>query len=280
MSHYDDSLARFPYTGFRSGDDMPIAPGAVQAGGFRVTVAGHRYGKGSSREHSPAAEKLAGIGLVIARSFERIYRQNADNIGLLTSTDFGLVERIQRGEPIPIDELLAGRDELAAGILRSGGLLRFGREHLRASGRAGPGAAVAAPLAPRTLFEKIIERHLLTTPVTPPSPRPGDGAFVRADWRFIHEYYTGMAAHMLHSEFGRPLQLFEPETRGRVRGPHLLRGPEPRAPARRPGAQHARHVPGPAGLRRHLRPALSPHAHRRGSRQRTTARTSRASPTP
>jgi 3-isopropylmalate/(R)-2-methylmalate dehydratase large subunit len=128
MSHYDDSLARFPYTGFRSGDDMPIAPGAVQAGGFRVTVAGHRYGKGSSREHSPAAEKLAGVGLVIARSFERIYRQNADNIGLFTSTDFGLVERIRRGESIPIDELLAGRDELAAGILRSGGLLRFGRE--------------------------------------------------------------------------------------------------------------------------------------------------------
>ncbi len=56
MSHYDNSLARFPYTGFRSDGDTPIAPGAVQAGGFRVTVAGHRYGKGSSREHSPAAE--------------------------------------------------------------------------------------------------------------------------------------------------------------------------------------------------------------------------------
>jgi hypothetical protein len=211
MSHYDDSLARFPYTGFRSGDAVPIAPGAVRAGGFGVTVAGHRYGKGSSREHSPAAEKLAGVGLVIARSFERIYRQNADNIGLLTSTDFGLVERTQRGESIPIDELLAGRDELAAGILRSGGLLRFGREYLRASGPAATGAAAPSG-SPRTLFEKIIERHLLTTPVTPPSPRPGDGAFVRADWRLIHEYYTGMAAHMLHTEFGRPLELFEPQT--------------------------------------------------------------------
>jgi len=212
MSHYDDSLARFPYTGFRSGDDTPIAPGAVQAGGFRVTVAGHRYGKRSSREHSPAADKLAGIGLVIARSFERIYRQNADNIGLLTSTDLGLVERIQRGEPIPIDELLAGRDALAAGIVRSGGLLRFGREHLHASGRAGPRAVVPATRGPQTLFEKIIERHLLATPVTPPGPRPGDGAFVRADWRFIHEYYTGMTAHMLHSEFGRPLRFFDPES--------------------------------------------------------------------
>jgi 3-isopropylmalate/(R)-2-methylmalate dehydratase large subunit len=33
---------------------------------------------------------------------------------------------------------------------------------------------------------------------------------VRADWRFIHEYYTGMAAHMLHASFGRPLALRDP----------------------------------------------------------------------
>ena len=212
MSHYDESLARFPYTGFRSGGDTPIAPGAVQAGGFSVTVAGHRYGKGSSREHSPAAEKLAGIGLVIAGSFERIYRQNADNIGLLTSTDFGLVERIQRGEPISIDELLAGRDELATGILRSGGLLGFGRKHLHETRNAAvEPAAVPAP-GPRTLFEKIIARHLLATPVTPALPEAGDGAFLRADWRFIHEYYTGMAAHMLHSELGKPLALREPQS--------------------------------------------------------------------
>ena len=35
---------------------------------------------------------------------------------------------------------------------------------------------------------------------------------MRADWRFIHEYYTGMCAHMLHTAFGRPLQLHEPQT--------------------------------------------------------------------
>jgi len=204
MSHYDAKLARFPYTGFTTADrQQPIAPGAVQAGGFQVTVAGRRYGKGSSREHSPAAEKLAGIRLVIAESFERIYRQNADNIGLFTSTDFALVERLQRGEAIPIEELVAGRDALAAAILRSGGLLRFGQQHLRA---ATP-VAVPAATRPLTLFEKIVQRHLLDTPVTPAAPQPGEGAFVRADWRFIHEYYTGMAAHMLHETLGRPLQL-------------------------------------------------------------------------
>lgn len=209
MSHYDDRLARFPYTGFTTDDGQrPIPAGAVQAAGFQVTVAGRRYGKGSSREHSPAAEKLAGIRLVIAESFERIYRQNADNIGLFTSTDFGLVERLQRGEAIPVDELVAGRDALAAAILRSGGLLAFGRAHLRdAKPVAGPTAS-----RPLTLFEKIVQRHLLHTPATPDAPRAGEGCFVRADWRFIHEYYTGMAAHMLHAGFGRPLALRDPDS--------------------------------------------------------------------
>jgi 3-isopropylmalate/(R)-2-methylmalate dehydratase large subunit len=208
MSHYDDRLARFPYTGFRCGGEAPIAPGAIQAGGFTVTVSGARYGKGSSREHSPAAERLAGIRLVIARSFERIYRQNADNIGLFTSTDFGLVDRIERGEQIDIEELLADRDTLAAAILRSGGLLRFGQLHLRHA----ESAPVPAAPQPQTLFEKIIARHALTTAVTSPLPRAGHGAFVRADWRFIHEYYTGMAAHMLHSSLDRPLALHEPQS--------------------------------------------------------------------
>ena len=208
MSHYDDRLARFPYTGFKAGTETPIGAGAVQAAGFVVTVAGGRYGKGSSREHSPAAEKLAGIRLVIARSFERIYRQNADNIGLFTSTDLGLVERIQRGEEIPLEELLAGRDDLAAGILRSGGMLSFGQAHLREARAAIP----ASGARPRTLFEKIIDRHLLATPVTNADPQPGEGAFVRADWRFIHEYYTGMASHLLHSTLGRPLALHEPQS--------------------------------------------------------------------
>lgn len=208
LSHYDDRLARFPYTGFRSGDQTPIGPGAVQAGGYQVTVAGRRYGKGSSREHSPAAEKLAGIRLVIAESFERIYRQNADNIGLFTSTDLGLVDRIERGEAIPIDDLLQDRDPLAAAILRAGGLLRFGRQHL-AQAQPAPDVPANRPL---TLFEKIIRRHALATPVTASHPAPGEGAFVRADWRFIHEYYTGMAAHMLDTTFGPALALREPQS--------------------------------------------------------------------
>lgn len=206
MSHYDDKLARFPYTGFACGGETPIAVGAVQAAGFQVTVAGRRYGKGSSREHSPAAERLAGIRLVIAESFERLYRQNADNTGLFTSTDFGLLERMARGEAIPIEDLLRDREPLAAAILRAGGLLRFGQQHLRATAPVQP-----LQTGPLTLYEKIVRRHLLRTPATPELPAVGEGCFLRADWRFIHEYYTGMAAHMLDRTLGTEAKLHAPE---------------------------------------------------------------------
>ncbi|MEM5277753.1 aconitase family protein [Cupriavidus taiwanensis] len=203
LTHYDDALGRFPYTGYKVDGACPVPAGAIRDGGFAVTVAGNRYGKGSSREHSPAAEQLAGIRLVIARSFERIYRQNADNIGLFTSTDFSLLTRLEQGASIDADTLVAGRDALAAAILRHGGLLRFGQAYLS---EVEP-APCSDPTGPRTLFEKIVQRHLLATPVTPARPLPGDGVFVRADWRFIHEYYTGMCAHMLHAAFGKPLRL-------------------------------------------------------------------------
>ncbi len=211
LSYYDERLARFAYTGFTRDGARPFGPGDVLAGGYTVTVAGKRYGKGSSREHSPRAEQLAGIRLVIAESFERLYRQNADNIGPFTSTDLALLARIRRGEAIGVDELVAGRDALAAAILRAGGLLRFGRQHL-CPDLVRPANPVESERRPRTLFEKIVARHWLATAVTPAEPQPGQGGFVRADWRFIHEYYTGMAAHMLEGLYGDALELHEPHS--------------------------------------------------------------------
>lgn len=217
MVHFDATLGRYPYTGFKVQDELPVKRGAIAAAGFEVVVAGRRYGKGSSREHSVVAEKSAGIRLVIAASFERIYRQNADNLGLFTSTDFGLIERIERGEAIGLDELLEGRDELAAAILRHGGLLKYGRAHL-----ADPMAAAPSATAhPATLFHKIVRRHFLNMPVPTPASAPAaaedglqaaEGGFVRADYRFIHEYYTGMCAHLLAGEFGEALRLLEPDS--------------------------------------------------------------------
>jgi 3-isopropylmalate/(R)-2-methylmalate dehydratase large subunit len=208
MVHFDAALGRYPLTGFTANGERPIGPDTIRTSGIEVIVAGARYGKGSSREHAVVAERSAGVRLVIAESFERIYRQNADNVGLYTSTDFGLIERIRRGEAIGLDELLAGRDALSAAIVRAGGLLAYGQAKL-AEARPVPG--MSSDDRPRTLFEKIIARHALATPDTPATPvAPGQGGFVRADLRFIHEYYTGMCAHLLDERFGASLALKEP----------------------------------------------------------------------
>jgi 3-isopropylmalate/(R)-2-methylmalate dehydratase large subunit len=208
LTRFDERLGAVPYLGLHAGGRHPVKQDSVRHGGFSVTVGGNRYGKGSSREHSPLAEYSAGIRLVIAKSFERIYRQNADNLGLFTSTDFGLIERLRNGESIDIDELTASRDALAAAILKSGGLLRYGAAHMKHVDRPEREAANR----PRTLTQKILERHALRTEGTDGSLDAGSGTFVRADWRFIHEYYTGMASHMLHKTFGRPLALHRPES--------------------------------------------------------------------
>jgi 3-isopropylmalate/(R)-2-methylmalate dehydratase large subunit len=211
MVHFDTTLGRYAHTGFKAGDQLPIARDALRNAGIDVIVAGKRYGKGSSREHSVVAERAAGVRLVIAESFERIYRQNADNVGLLTSTDLSLVDRIARGEAIELDELLQGRDALAAAIVRAGGLLKYGasipqRERMSVHPEVSKDHPESVE-GPRTLFEKIIHRNTLGAPL-----QTGEGGFVRADLRFIHEYYTGMAAHMLDAEFGDELKLHEPET--------------------------------------------------------------------
>lgn len=213
LVHFDATLGRFPYVGFKAGEELPIGRDAIRNAGIAVVVAGKRYGKGSSREHSVVAERAAGVRLVIAESFERIYRQNADNVGLFTSTDFSLIARIERGEPIALDDLLAGRDALAAAILRDGGLLAYGRARMRRVRSSVRGTRAGnARGCPRTLFEKVVARHTLRTADTPAELAAGQGGFVRADWRFIHEYYTGMCAHLLDAAFGDPLALHDKDT--------------------------------------------------------------------
>ncbi|MDP4302461.1 aconitase family protein [Leptothrix discophora] len=210
MTNFDAALGRHPLTGYTVQGERPIGVDAIRRAGIEVIVAGERYGKGSSREHAVVAERSAGVRLVIARSFERIYRQNADNVGLLTSTDLGLVGRIRRGEALTLDELLAGRDPLSAAILRAGGLLAWGARHLAGAVRVDRPVPASGP---QTLFEKIVERHRLKAAdgSAPTRPlRPGEAAFVATDLRFIHEYYTGMVDHLLRSQHGDGVRLHDP----------------------------------------------------------------------
>ena len=50
--YYDEKLGEYPYLGLDCAGTRPVKQGSVKAAGFAVSVAGRRYGKGSSREHS------------------------------------------------------------------------------------------------------------------------------------------------------------------------------------------------------------------------------------
>ena len=208
LVHYDDEIARYAHTGFETRGKTLIAMGAIADGGFAVIVGGGRYGKGSSREHSPLAEVRAGIKLIIAESFERLYRQNADNLGLFTSSDFGLIERIRSGEAIELDELLAGRDDQAAAILRAGGLLGYGRAVAPSATMLPQGRYANAK--PLTFAEKIIVRHAVEIEGRPWDLSPGSAGFVRPAWRYFHDIYTAMCGHMLKEAYGDDLAFFDP----------------------------------------------------------------------
>ncbi|PRE52584.1 aconitase family protein [Burkholderia multivorans] len=200
--YYDEKLGDYPYVGLDCGGRRPVAPRSVKAARFAVAVAGRRYGKGSSREASPYAEWCAGIRLVIAESFERIYRQNCHNLGLLTSTDFGLIARIRRGEEIPLEEFTRGEDALTAELIRRSGLFRLAEAR-----RAGWRPAVPPRDArPMTYAEKIIARASGRAYVA-----PGESVFARADWRYAHEYVSPMAISFLQRECGDAIGLHDPD---------------------------------------------------------------------
>src|SRR5437870_3474880 len=123
--YYDETLGDFPYLGLKCRDEFPVERGSVKRGGFVASVSGKRRGKGSSREQSPYAELCAGIKLVIAENIERIYKQNCQNLGVLTSADFSLIDKIRSGQEMPLAVFTAGEDEITRQIIEYGGLFKF-----------------------------------------------------------------------------------------------------------------------------------------------------------
>lgn len=193
--HFDERLGEFVYLGLKCGNEFPIKRNDVKNGGFAVSVSGKRRGKGSSREQSPYAEICAGINCVIAENIERIYKQNCQNLGLLTSTNFDLLARIARGEEISLEEFTRGEDLITAQIIEHGGLFNFNVARLQGKVQI---PQITTEARPMTLAEKIFARHFVTDlskdHVGVEAVKPGDAGFVRTDIRFSHEYVTPMAA--------------------------------------------------------------------------------------
>lgn len=120
-------------------------PNKVKAGD--MIVAESNFGCGSSREHAPIAIKAAGIQVVIAKSFARIFYRNAFNIGLPifeseeasisiregdeieVNADTGVIKNITKDEEYTAKPIPLFMQEL----ISAGGLIQWTRKRIQDS---------------------------------------------------------------------------------------------------------------------------------------------------
>ena len=200
--YFDETLGEIPYLGLKCGSETPIGRGDVKRGGFVCALSGKRRGKGSSREQSPYAEMCAGIRLVIAENIERIYKQNCQNLGVLTSTNFSLIDKIRGGEEVALSEFTVGEDEITRQVIEYGGLFPFNVARMQKKVWLPP---INSGKRPMTVAEKIFARHMVKEKggIGVASVKPGDTGFAQADLRFSHEYVTPMAAIFFEHYVGK-----------------------------------------------------------------------------
>ncbi len=68
-----------------------------------ILVAEENFGCGSSREHAPISIRAAGVSVVIAKSFARIFYRNAINTGLPIMEAPEAVDGISMGDEVEVD---------------------------------------------------------------------------------------------------------------------------------------------------------------------------------
>jgi 3-isopropylmalate/(R)-2-methylmalate dehydratase small subunit len=109
-----------------------------------AVVAGQNFGCGSSREHAPMALKGAGVSVVVASSFARIFFRNAINTGLPVLVCPEAVAATETGDDLEIDVssgtvfnstkglrfVAVPHPEFVLEIIRRGGLVPWVRDRL------------------------------------------------------------------------------------------------------------------------------------------------------
>ncbi|MCC6809201.1 MAG: 3-isopropylmalate dehydratase [Deltaproteobacteria bacterium] len=209
---YDETLGHYAFVGLRGGN---VEKDAIWKKGFQAIASGKSKGCGSSRETAPYAEKAAGVEIVFAQNIEKIYGQNCQNIGLLTSTDFLLLQRLEAGEEVDVDEFTRGLDPVSKAIVEYGGLFQYNRARLAGETvPALPTHASKSTTPPMTLVEKIIARAAIADAVSAKlgisAVKPGDALFCRSHLRFSHDYTTAMAEAQFMQGFGAQARVKDP----------------------------------------------------------------------
>ncbi|NUM79684.1 hypothetical protein HUU42_02680 [bacterium] len=190
---------------FLVGKDDVIHHGDVQKGNFSVVVGGESYGSGSSREVAVVAHRGAGIRLVVAKSLERIFRENMTFDRLYFTTDFTVIRKLLDGETIDLDALMeSSLSPLYKSIFFGGGLLEFGKRLLENKAEL-PYRESGRTKKPMTIAEKILARKTIVTDKSGnglSSVEPGEQLFVKADFLGVHEYTGGHVRSLYQKAFG------------------------------------------------------------------------------
>ncbi len=181
-----------------------IAKDDVLKGGFQVIVGGHAYGSGSSREVAVVAHEGAGIRLVVADSFQRIFQENMVYSGMPFTTDRSVLTRLSNGEDVDVAALARELPDFFANVAARGGLLAYGTALL--AGDVRPHYAVDVPARPLNIAEKIIARRTwggVDRADGIAAVAPGDQVLCRAGFRGMHEYTTGMVMDLYQRAWGQ-----------------------------------------------------------------------------
>ncbi len=205
FQHRPEDIARDAYAGLVVAGERIFERDALRDGGFEVIVSGYRKGVGSSRETAVQAEKWCGIRLAVAASFAPIHARNNVNQGVLMG-DHAMLERLEAGEGIPLEEFCRGLDPITRVVVRQGGLFAFAR--------ALESGEVEIPAhdtgeRPMTMSEKILARHLLGD--GPRYVKPGDAVLVEVDGGYSHDFTSAQVHHFLKQEYGDGYRIRHPE---------------------------------------------------------------------
>lgn len=102
--HFALSSVPLAQAGLPNGN-IPFIKGEAWQSEFSIIIAGANFGCGSSREHAPFALQKAGVQLVIAESYARIFYRNAVDGGFLVPMEGKekLNDKIETGDEIEVD---------------------------------------------------------------------------------------------------------------------------------------------------------------------------------
>lgn len=85
--------------------NIPFVKEGEDKSEYKIVIGGKNFGCGSSREHAPIALEVAGIEVVVAEFYARIFFRNSVNGGYLVpyETSERLCEEIKTGDELEID---------------------------------------------------------------------------------------------------------------------------------------------------------------------------------